>query len=124
MRRMAGHTAFGLDRRVLKSKWTGLVGVTSKANRILGRRSAQLVSPEAAMRVVTIAAGNQSFVNPMMKGLGEVRLDLEVAGIAKPRLRRLQQGRLHRGRVNRVAVDASHVVLDMLGAQEVRVLLP
>src|SRR5262245_2942081 len=105
MRRMAGHTAFGLDRGVLKSEWTSLVGVAGKANRILGRRSAELVSQEAAMRVVTIAAGNQPFVNPMMKGLGKIRLDFQMAGIAEPRLRRLQQGRLHRRRVNRMAVD-------------------
>ena len=61
MRRMARNATLCLDRLVFENEWSLLVDVASKADRILSRRGAQLLSDETTMRVMTIHALHQSF---------------------------------------------------------------
>src|SRR5262249_41940067 len=123
MRRVAGNAAVNLHRRVFECKRTGLVRVAVKTNYVLSRRGTELMGEESAVRVVAVVAGNQSLIDPVMERLGEVGLDLQMASETKLRHGCLQQPRLDSGCMDGVAVDAAHVVLDVLRAQEVRMLL-
>src|SRR5215472_11588831 len=120
---VAGNTALGLHRRVLKCERTCFVRVAGKANYVLGGRGPELMREEAAVRVVAVVAGNQPLIDPVMERFGEFGLDLQVASETKLRHGCLQQASLDPGRMDGVAVDATDVVLDVLGAQEVRMLL-
>lgn len=122
VRRVAGNAAFSLDGRVLPRKRTGLVGMAAEAHLVLRRGSAQLASQEPAVLVVAVAAVDQSFVDAMMEGLGEIGLYFLVAGVAQRRLRGLQKLPVDLGIVHGVAIHAAHVVLQVLGPQEVAVL--
>src|SRR5215470_5625491 len=124
MGRVAGNAALRLHGRMLVGEGTCFVRVAGKANYVLSRRGPELMGKEAAVRVVAVVAGNQALINPMMERLGEIGFDVQVASEAKLRHGGLQQPRLHTGRMDGVAVDATDVVLDVLRAQEVRMFLP
>ena len=100
MRRVAGHAAFGLDRRVLEGKRPGFVSVAIEAELILRVGGPQLVRQEPAVRVVAIAARHQTFIHLVVERLGEIGLDVKVAGVAKLRLLHLQKVGLYFRRVN------------------------
>ena len=55
-------------------------------NGVAGDAASQFLLLEGAMRVVTIAASHQPFINFVMERLGKSRLDVSVAGIAELRL--------------------------------------
>ena len=76
MRRVAGDTALCLHGRVLEREGTGFVRMTGKANHVLGRRCTELMSKEATVRIMAVAAGNESLVDAVMERLGEVGFDL------------------------------------------------
>ena len=123
MRRVAGDAAFGFYRRVLEGKRPGFVGVAVETELILRGRGAQLMRKEPAVRVVAIAAGHKTFIHFVVEWLGEIRLYIKMAGVAKLRLRSFKQLGLHFGRVNGMAINATDIVLYVLRAQKVRVLL-
>ena|SRR5271163_1164816 len=106
MRRMAGSAAFGFDGRVLVDPWSSRFNVTLGADGILGRADAKLMRLEGAMRIMTVAASDQSFVHAVMEGLGECSLDVRVAAIAELGLRNLEQVFIRLGLVNAVAAVA------------------
>jgi hypothetical protein len=60
------------------------------ANGVLIGSRLQLLGFEGAMRVVTIATGDQPFVHLVMEGLRERRFHISVAGVAKLRLRNFE----------------------------------
>src|SRR5947209_12425458 len=120
---MTGHAAFCFDRRVLKGERAGFIRVAVEAKLVLRSSGAQLMSQKAAVRVMTITAGDQAFIDFVMKRLGKIGFHIEMAGIAELRLGSLQQLRLYLGRMNTMTIDAADVVLDMFRAQEVCVLL-
>lgn len=122
MRRMTNYASFRFHRSVLEHKWTGLVGVTGEANLILSRRGAELPGQESAVRIVAISASNQPFVHSMMKGFGELWLDLVVASVAKHGLRDGEESAFHSGMVRRMTIDAAHIVLEVFRAKKVGVL--
>ena len=66
------------------------------------------------MGIVAVAARQQAFIHLVMEGLGKIRFDIEMAGIAELRLDQLEQLYLHLGGMDRVAVHASDIVLEML----------
>src|SRR5215469_2049864 len=113
MRRVTGDTALCLDRRVFVRERSRLVGMASKADYVLRRSCPELAGQEAPVRVVTIVAGDEPLVDPVMEGFGEIRLDLQVAGVAELGHHCLQQPSLDSGSMNRVAVDATYIVLDV-----------
>ena len=123
MRRVAGYTSFGLDGRVLEGKRPGFVSVAIEAELILRVGGSQLVREKSAVRIVAIAAGQKPFIHFVVERLGEVRFDIKMAGVAKLRLLYLQEPGLDFWRMNRMAINAPDIILDVLRAQEVRVLL-
>src|SRR3954454_13778813 len=122
MRNMAGNAAFRLDRRVLEYKRTCFVGVAVEANLVLRRCGAQLTRQEAAVLIVAACASHQTLVDAMVRRLDEVCLGFKMACVAELRLRLSQQRPLNLGRVHRMAVNTSDIVLLVLGATEVGVL--
>ena len=63
------------------------------------------------MRIVTIAAGHQAFVNFVMEGLGEGRFGIRVAGVAELWLSLNEEMFVCDGFVNAVATQAVNVPL-------------
>jgi len=61
------------------------------------------------VRIVAVGAVNQTLLNLVVKGHGELRLDFAVALKAKLRLLHLKQMFRRGGRVNGVAADAAHI---------------
>ena len=72
------------------------------------------------MRIVTIAAIHQSFIDLVMERLSKSGLDVSVAGIAELRLRNLQKARLASGLMNAMATRTTYVCFSMCGALEIR----
>ncbi len=87
MRRMARFTAFRLDRLVFEDEGALLVGVAREADGIPRRRRPKLFPYESSMGVMAVRALNQSFIDTMVEGHVELRLHLQMAGIAEFRLR-------------------------------------
>jgi hypothetical protein len=77
---------------------------------------------EATVLVMAVAAGNQTFVHPMVEWPRKQRFHIEVAAVTKLRLRILEEPSFLFRLVNRVAVEAAHIVLHVLGTHEVAVL--
>ena len=123
MRRVAGNATLGFHGSMLERERTCFVRVAGKANYVLGRGRPKLMGKETAVRVVAVVAGNQPLIDPVMERLGEIGLDLQVAAETQLGHGGFEQARLDAGCMDRVAVDATDVVLDVLRAQEVRVLL-
>src|SRR5580765_4640096 len=124
MRHVAGDAALGLDGSMLPGEWTGLVGVAVEADHVLRGGGTQLAPHEAAVLVMAIAADQQAFIHAMVIGLGKIGLDFEVAAITQGGLRGLQKLAVDLGRMHRVAINATHVVLQMRGAEKIGMLFP
>src|ERR1051326_526419 len=90
VRRVASYAALCFFRRMLKGEGASFVGVTVETKLVLGSRGAQLVCQKPAMRIVAIAAADQAFIYFVMERLGKIWLHIEMAGVAKLRLRNLQ----------------------------------
>ena len=73
------------------------------------------------MRIMAIAALHKPFVHAVMEGHGELRLLLQVAGVAKLGLGLDQQEFLGLCVVRRVAGDAAHVILAVQGIHGIHV---
>jgi hypothetical protein len=71
------------------------------------------------MGIMAIAAGHQTFVDAVVKRLGEVRLHFQVAGVTERELRLFQHGFFDYGLVDGMAVEATDVVLPVRGAKEI-----
>lgn len=111
MGHMARRAALGFDRRVFENKRAVLVHVALEANGILTGRSAHLFGGGGPVGVVAIAALHESLVHAVMKRHIELGFLLQVAGVAKLRLRLHQQEFLGLRMVRRMARDAAHVIL-------------
>jgi len=88
---MTGRTSFGLQRRVLVSEWSLLVGMTLDAGCISTGCEPGLPEFEAAVRVVTIAALHRAFEDFVMKRLVEVGLNFVMTTDAELRLTNFQE---------------------------------
>src|SRR5271163_1602135 len=108
---VAGRTTFDLHRRMLEDEWPLLVGVASKANRILRRRSPHLLGTNCTVRIVAVRASHQALVDAMMEGHLELGFLLHMAGVTKFRLCLYQQKLFRLRVVRRVAGDATDIVL-------------
>ena len=86
MRIVARTATFRSDWRVLINKRTCLFRMALYTDGVPGDAASQFLLLEGAMRIVTIAASHQSFIDFMMKRLRKSRLDVSVAGIAEFRL--------------------------------------
>src|SRR5262249_44467537 len=122
VRGVAGNAAISLDWSVLLCKGPGFIGMTVEADLVLSRCRSQLRVQESPVLVVTIGAQNQAFIDAVMERLGEIRLGLQMAAVAQSRLSRLEQLPVDFRGVNRMAIHAADVVLEVRRTQEVRML--
>jgi len=122
MRRVAGDASVGLDRGVLKDEGSSFVGVAGEADCVLRGAGPQLSCQKSAMRIMTIAACDESLVYTMVIGLGKIRLNFKMAAIAQLRLAGLHQVRPDFRSMHGVTIDASDVVFQVCGAEKVAVL--
>src|SRR5689334_631272 len=81
------HATFRLHGSMFEDERACLVCMAAKANLILGRGRAKLTREESAVRIVTIAAGHQTFVYSMVHWFGKLRLDFGMAVVAEHGLR-------------------------------------
>lgn len=119
---MAGDAAFSLDGGMFPGKGTSLVRVAVEADLVLRGGGTQLVLHKAAVLVVAVAAGNQSFIHAMVKRLGEIRLNFKMAAVTKVGLGHFQKLPVHFGRVHGVTIHAANIIFQVLRTQEVGVL--
>ena len=90
MGRVAGRTAFSLQRCVFKGERTLLVRVTLDAGSIGAGGEPRLLQLKTAVRIMAVATLHYSFKNFMVKRLVEIRLRFVVATHAELRLAGLQ----------------------------------
>jgi hypothetical protein len=88
-------------------------------DRIACNTAMQSLLLECAMRVVTIAAADQSLVHLVMKGLRKSRFYISVAGVAELWLRGLKQLFFTLERMDAVATCASNVRLTVGGTLKI-----
>ena len=119
---VAGYAPLGLHRAVLKCERACFVRVTVEADHVLRGGGAQLPGHESAVRVVAIAASHQALIHAVMEWFGKIGFDFQVAAIAELRLRCLQKRMLNLWEMRRMAINAAHIVLQVLGARVVAVL--
>jgi len=86
MRRMARFAALGLVGLMFENEGSLLVDVASETDSIPRSRRPKLLSNEAAVGVVAIRALDKPFLDPVVEGHVELRLHLQVAGVAELRL--------------------------------------
>ena len=80
-------TAIRLHRLVLENKRPLLVGVALEADFALRRGGPHLIGLHRAMRIMAVGALHQPFIHPMMERHLELRFLLQMACVAKLRLR-------------------------------------
>jgi len=122
VRGVARLAAFRLNGLVLKHERTSLIGVARVANRILRRRGSHLLCRYRSVRVVAVAALNQPFVHPMVKGHAELRFLLKMTGVTKLRLSSYQQEFLGLRVMRRMTGDATDIALGVLRINRIHVL--
>lgn len=111
-----------LYRRMLVHKRALLVRVTLEADRILRRVGPHLLRPHCPVRIVAVAALNEPLIHAVMERHFELRLLLEVAGVAKLGLRLCEQEVRFFSLMRGVAGDATDVRSFMLGVAGIHVL--
>src|SRR5579859_1828948 len=119
---VAGYAALSLHRSVLPGEGACFVGVAGEADHVLRGGGTQLVRQKSAVGVVATLAAHQALVDLVVKRLGEIGFHFQVTGVAKRWGRGAQQFLLNLGMVYGVAIHATHIVLHVLGAQEVGML--
>src|SRR5450631_459211 len=92
------------------------------ADRIPEGGGLQSLLLKRSMRVVTVAAFHQAFIHLVMKRLGEVRLDVGMASVAKRGLRSLQKVSFFLEAVDGMAIQAADIGLTVSGTREVGVI--
>jgi hypothetical protein len=116
-------TALGLYRYVLIDEGTLFVDVALDANLVATRHRPYLADGGCAMSVVTIAALDQTFVDPMVKWLRKVCLGGRMASVTELGLRPHQQGLCFLSMMRRVTVEAADVVVGVGGCREMPLLV-
>ena len=122
MGRVATHAAFNLDGSMLVNIWPGLVAVALEASRILRGRGPQRPIQEAAMGVVAVVTLHQSLVDSVPERAVELLLHFLMAAVAQLRRLLSHQELTLFCMVRRVAIDATHVVLEVGGARKITML--
>lgn len=90
MREVAGGATLGLHRWMFENEWAGGLRMALHAYRVLIGCRLQPLLLKRSVRIVAIAAAHQPFIDLVMKGLGEIRLDIRMAPVTERRLRCLQ----------------------------------
>jgi hypothetical protein len=124
MRNMTRRATLHLYGLMFEHKRTLLIRVARKTNRVLCRGGSDLLGPYRAVRIVTIGALDQPFVNAMPERHFKLSLLLEMARVAQFGLRLRQQKLFGFRLVRRVAGDATDIVLRMDRVDRVHMLRP
>ena len=122
VRDMAGGAAFDFHGGVFEYEGAVLVDVALEADGVLRGRHADLLGQLRAVGIVAIGALHQAFVHAMAERHRELRLLLEVAGVAKLRLSLDQQELLRLCVVRGMAGNAAHFILMMKRVRGLHVL--
>jgi len=109
VRRVADLAPFGSHRLVLVNERSPLVGVAVVANLILSHRSAQLVRPLCAVRIMAIRTLHETFIHAVPEWHRELRTLLLMAAVAELRLGFDQQEFARRGVVGGMAGGARNI---------------
>ena len=104
---------------MLEDKWTCGLSVALRADCVLISSRLQLLGFEGAMRIVTIAAGQQPFIDLVMERLRERRFYVCVAGVTELRLRDFEQVGLALEGMWAVTVGAAYLGATMRRTLEV-----
>lgn len=83
---VAALASLGLHRDVFINEWPLLVGVALVANLISTGQSANLTQGGSTVRVVTVAALDECFIDTMVIGLAEICTSRGVTAVAEVRL--------------------------------------
>ena len=121
VRKVARGATLSLDGRMLVNERPERIDVALGANGVLGRTRPKEVRLEGAVRVMTISALQQPFVDLVVERLRKSGLGIGVALIAERRLLRLKHLRLRHKLVGAVAVRATDQSLTVSGPLEVGV---
>ena len=120
MRIVARTATFRSDWRVLINKWTCRFRMALHADDVPGDAASQSRCLEGTVRIVTIAAFHQAFVDLMVERLRKCGLHVSVAGITELRLRNLEKAGLASEFMNAMATQATYVCSSVCGALEIR----
>jgi hypothetical protein len=124
VRNMTGRATLDLYRLVFEHKRSLLVDVARKTNRVLCGGGPHLLGTNGAVRIVTVGALDQSFVNTMAERHFELGFLLEMARVTQFGLRFRQQKLFGLRLVRRVAGDTTDIVLGVNRVDSVHVLRP
>jgi|HubBroStandDraft_5_1064220.scaffolds.fasta_scaffold18591_2 hypothetical protein len=124
MRNMTGRATLDLYGFVFEHKRPLLIGVARETNRVLCCGGSHLLGADGAVRIVTIRALHQSFVNTMAERHFKLGLLLKMARVTQLRLRFRQQKLFGLRHVRRMAGDATDIVLRVDRVDRVHVLRP
>ena len=91
MRRVTGHAAFRLHRRVLVNEWTLFVGVTFNARGVSARCQSCLLEFKTAVWIVAVGTLHRTFEHLVVEGHIELVFDFRMTTQAKLRLVQFQQ---------------------------------
>jgi hypothetical protein len=119
---MAGLATIDLYRLVFEYKRSLLVGVALEADRILRRGSPHLMGPSSPVRIVTVAALDEAFIDSMVEWHIELSFLCEMAGVAKLGLSFYEQEFFCCRMMRRMTGKAADVILCMYGIDGIHVL--
>ena len=119
MRSVARQAALSLDWSMLEYKRPARLCVALGADGVLIGCGFEIVISKSAMWIMAVGTLDQALVDLVMKGHIEVRFHIGVALKAERGLAHLEQRRVWRSLMYRMATDTAHVCLGMGRAQEV-----
>ena len=120
MRYVARQAALSLNRRMFVNEGTGCFRVALHANCIAGHTAMQALVFKRAMRIMTITAAYQAFVDSVMEGLRKSWLDIAMAGIAKLWLLNFEKAGFAVKFVNAMTTCAAYPCFAMCSPLEIR----
>lgn len=118
--------ALGLDHRMRVDERAGRLGMALRAYYVAAGAGVQHRGGflqgafERAVRIVAIAAGHQTFIHFVMKGLSERRLDVGVAAIAELWLRHFEKALFAFRLMDTVAAGAANLSLTVRRVRKIR----
>ena len=111
MGKMARLASINLYRLMFENERPLLVGVTLEADRILRRGSPHLMGPRSPVRIVTVAALDEAFINSMMEWHIELSFLCQMARVAKLGLSFYEQKFFCCRMMGRMTGNATDVIL-------------
>lgn len=108
---MTGGATFGFDHCMLIKEWPSHPDMAFGTHHELPGGGGQRILSQCPVRVMAVSAVDQSFLNLMVEGRGELRLHLAVALEAKLGLIYFEQISGRAGGMNDVTADATYIAL-------------